>query len=183
AGRLIVHVAADPARVPGHKELRTVAIRCESSNHVRTMGRHKFPMKPQTQTMKRLLDADSLRAMARGCGVLGAGGGGDPYLDLLHALQAAEDYGPAPLVDLDELPDDLLIMPCGGVGAPMVVIEKIANGTEGARLRDQLEHLTGRRVGAIMAAEIGGGDGPGPVALGRPHGTPGGGADGSGRAF
>src|SRR5947199_168242 len=32
--------------------------------------------------MKRLLDPDSLRALARGCAVLGAGGGGGPYLGL-----------------------------------------------------------------------------------------------------
>ena len=51
--------------------------------------------------MKRLFDPDSLRALARGC-VLGAGGGGDPYLGLLHALQATEDFGPVPLVDLDD---------------------------------------------------------------------------------
>ena len=33
--------------------------------------------------------------MARGCAVLGAGGGGDTYYALLQALQAAEDFGPA----------------------------------------------------------------------------------------
>jgi uncharacterized protein len=101
--------------------------------------------------MKRLLDADSLRAMARGCAILGAGGGGDVYLDLLQALQAIEENGPVPLMDLEELPGDALIMPGGGVGAPTVVIEKIANGDEGERLRDQLEHLTGRPVAAVMA--------------------------------
>ena len=30
------------------------------------------------------------------------------------ALQAFDDHGPVPLVDLDELPDDGLVMPCGG---------------------------------------------------------------------
>ena len=65
--------------------------------------------------MKRLLDQDTLRAMARGCAVLGAGGGGDTYYGLLQAQQAAGDFGPVPLVDVDELPDDALIMPCGGV--------------------------------------------------------------------
>ena len=79
--------------------------------------------------MKRLLDPDSLRALARGCAVLGAGGGGDPYQGLLQALQATEDYGPALLVDIDELPDDSLIMPCGSIGAPTVSIEKIARPT------------------------------------------------------
>jgi hypothetical protein len=51
-------------------------------------------------TMKRLLDSDSLQALARGCGVLGAGGGGDVHYCLLQALQASEDYGPVPLVDV-----------------------------------------------------------------------------------
>src|SRR5262249_16614872 len=71
-------------------------------------------------TMKRLLDPDSLRALSRGCAVLGAGGGGDAYVTLLQALQATEDFGPVPLVDLDELPDDALIMPCAGIGATTV---------------------------------------------------------------
>src|SRR5690348_18382186 len=105
--------------------------------------------------MKRLLDPDSLRALSRGCAVLGAGGGGDTHLALLQALQATEDHGPVPLVDLDELPGDALIMPCGGIGAPTVAIEKIENGDEGARLREQLEYLTGRTVAALMASEIG----------------------------
>ena len=51
--------------------------------------------------MKRLLDPDSLRALSRGSAVLGAGGGGDAYVTLLQALQATEDFGPVPLVDLD----------------------------------------------------------------------------------
>jgi uncharacterized protein len=133
--------------------------------------------------MKRLLDSRSLRALARGCAVLGAGGGGDPYLALLQALQATEDFGPVPLVDLDELPGDSLIMPCGGIGAPTVSIEKIENGDEGARLRDHLEFATGRKVAALMAAEIGGGNGLLPVAWAAQMGLPLVDADGMGRAF
>src|SRR6516165_5065789 len=100
--------------------------------------------------MKRLLDPDSLPALARGCGVLGAGGGGDVYYCLLQALQASEDYGPVPLVDVDELPDDALIMPCGEIGSPMVGIEEFENGDEVDRLREHLEYMTGRRVAALM---------------------------------
>ncbi len=133
--------------------------------------------------MKRLLDPDALRALARGCAVLGAGGGGDTYLALLQALQATEDFGPARLVDVDELPDDALIMPCGGIGAPTVSIEKIENGDEGERLRDHLEYLTGRRVAALMAGEIGGGNGVLPVSWAARMGLPLVDADGMGRAF
>jgi DUF917 family protein len=133
--------------------------------------------------MKRLLDSDTLRALARGCAVLGAGGGGDTYLTLLQALQATEDHGPVPLVDLDELPDDSLIMPCGSIGAPTVSIEKLENGNEGARLREQLERLTGRRVAALMAGEIGGGNGVLPVSWAAAMHLPVVDADGMGRAF
>ena len=133
--------------------------------------------------MKRLLDPGALRALARGCAVLGAGGGGDTYLTLLQALQATEDYGPVPLVDLDELPDDSLIMPCGGIGAPTVSIEKLENGDEGERLREELEFLTGRRVAALMASEIGGGNGVLPIAWAAGMGLPLVDADGMGRAF
>jgi uncharacterized protein len=133
--------------------------------------------------MKRLLDPSSLRALSRGCAVLGAGGGGDTYLALLQALQATGDFGPVPLVDLDELPDDDLIMPCGGIGAPTVSIEKIENGDEGERLRHHLEELTGRRVAALMAGEVGGGNGLIPITWAARMRLPVVDADGMGRAF
>jgi uncharacterized protein len=133
--------------------------------------------------VKRLLDPDALRALARGCAVLGAGGGGDAHLGLLQALQATEDHAPVPLIDLDELPGDALIMPCGGIGAPTVGMEKIEHGGEGKRLRDQLECLTGRPVAALMCSEIGGGNGLLPIAWAAGMGLPVVDADGIGRAF
>jgi uncharacterized protein len=133
--------------------------------------------------MKRLLDHDALHAMARGCAVLGAGGGGDTYYTLLQALQAAEDFGPAALVDVDELPDDGLIMSCGGVGAPLVGLEKIEAGDEGERLRSLLERHTGQVVTALMSSEIGGGNGLLPVTWAARMGLPVVDADGMGRAF
>jgi uncharacterized protein len=133
--------------------------------------------------MKRLLDPDSLRALSRGSAVLGAGGGGDAYVTLLQALQATEDFGPVPLVDLDELPDDALIMPCAGIGATTVILEKFENGDEGVRLLEQLQFVTGRRVAALMAIEIGGGNALLPITWAARIGLPVVDADGIGRAF
>src|SRR6202035_2597400 len=112
--------------------------------------------------------------LARGCAVLGTGGGGDPRIGLLLALQSLEEVGPTELVDLDDLPDDALIMPCGMVGAPTVHIEKIENGGEGAVLREHLERVTGREVAALMPAEIGGSNGLLPLCWGGGVGAPGG---------
>lgn len=133
--------------------------------------------------MKRLLDEPALRSLARGCAVLGTGGGGDPRIGLLLALQALEEVGPTELVDLDDLPDEALIMPCGMVGAPTVHIEKIENGGEGAVLRAHLERLTGRQVAALMPAEIGGSNGLLPLCWAGRMGLPVVDADGMGRAF
>ena len=133
--------------------------------------------------MKRPLDEAALRSLARGCAVLGTGGGGDPHIGLLLALQAMQEHGPTELVDLEDLDEDALIMPCGMVGAPTVHIEKIENGGEGAVLREQLERLTGRKVAALMPAEIGGSNGLLPLAWAGSMGLPVVDADGMGRAF
>jgi DUF917 family protein len=131
----------------------------------------------------RQIDASNIDALALGCAVLGAGGGGDTSVGRLMALQAVEDYGPVPLVDLDDLPDDALIMPCGGIGAPTVSIEKIENGAEGARLREHVERLWGRPVVAFLSAEIGGSNGLIPIVWAARVGLPVVDADGMGRAF
>lgn len=130
-----------------------------------------------------LLDAEVLPLQARGCAVLGAGGGGSPRMGVLAALQAIEEYGPVELVDLDDLPDDGLIMGCGMVGAPTVSLEKFGNGQEVEWLRDRVEALTGRPVVALMCTEIGGANGCEPVAWAARMGIPLVDADGMGRAF
>src|SRR5260370_10387308 len=78
--------------------------------------------------------------------------------------------------------DTSLVMPCGGIRAPTVSIEKRENGDEGERLRQQLEYLPGRRVAALMASEIGGGNGVLPVAWAAGMGLPLADGDGMGRA-
>ncbi|MHB8468825.1 MAG: DUF917 domain-containing protein [Gaiellaceae bacterium] len=121
--------------------------------------------------------------LARGCAVLGAGGGGDPLIGSMMALQAIEDHGEVELASLDDLPDDGLLMPCGMIGAPTVSIEKIGNGAEGRHLRDRVEQLCGKPVVALMAAEIGGSNGMVPIAWAADLGIPVVDADGMGRAF
>lgn len=133
--------------------------------------------------MTGLLDERTLIHLAHGCAVLGTGGGGDSEIGLLMAMQALADYGPAQLVDLNELPDDALIMPCGMIGAPTVSLEKIENGGEAARLVAEVEQLWGKPVVALMSAEIGGSNGLLPAAWAARLGLPVVDADGMGRAF
>jgi DUF917 family protein len=129
------------------------------------------------------LDVDHLPMLARGCAVMGGGGGGDPLIGVLMAREAMQSHGPVELVDLDDLDGEELIMPCGMVGAPTVTIEKLENGGEGVRLVEEVEALTGRRVAAIMPFEIGGANGLIPLTWAARLRLPYVDADGMGRAF
>jgi DUF917 family protein len=129
------------------------------------------------------IDTDRLAALARGCAVLGGGGGGDPLIGALMAREAMLAHGPVTLVDLDDLPPDGLVMPCGFFGAPTVAVEKLENGGEGEFLVAEVERLTGRPVEAIMPYEIGGSNGVIPLTWAARLGLPYADADGMGRAF
>ncbi len=83
-------------------------------------------------SVPRTIQVDELPDIARGCSVLGAGGGGEAYTATLMATQAIADHGPVELVDYDELPQDGMVMSCGFLGAPTVTIEKLSLGRRGA---------------------------------------------------
>ncbi len=133
--------------------------------------------------MPRTIHVDELPDIARGCSVLGAGGGGEAYTSTLMAIQAIEDHGSVELVSYDDLPPDGIVMSCGFLGAPTVTIEKLSSGDEGTYLREEVERLRGVPVSALMCAEIGGSNGMVPLTWAAKMGLPVLDADGMGRAF
>jgi DUF917 family protein len=126
---------------------------------------------------------EDIPALARGCAVLGTGGGGEVTTSSLIAHQALAECGPVELVTLADLPADGILMPVGMIGAPSVSIEKLSSGTEIGSLRAVVEQHTGEPVIALMVSEIGGGNGVLPVAWAARAGLPLLDADGMGRAF
>ena len=110
-----------------------------------------------------MITVADLPDIARGCSVLGAGGGGETYTAMMMATQAIGDFGPVQLVDFDDLPDSDIVMSCGFLGAPTVTIEKLSSGEEGLYLREEVERFRGARVAALMCAEIGGSNGMVPL--------------------
>ena len=105
------------------------------------------------------LDDRTLRDLARGCGLLGAGGGGDTSVPLTMARRAVAEHGPVDVVDPCDLPPDGLVMPCGLLGSPVVATERIPSGDEGRVLRAAVEARSGDAVVALMPYSIGGGNG------------------------
>ena len=62
------------------------------------------------------IDQGILEDLAVGATVLGAGGGGDPYLGKLMARQAIELHGPVELVAAEEIAGDGLVLPVAMMG-------------------------------------------------------------------
>ncbi len=129
------------------------------------------------------IDLETLPSLALGCTLLAGGGGGDPRIGEMMAAQAISEVGPVAVRSLAEFDDDALVMPCGMIGAPTVMVEKIPNGGEGLRIRETYEELFGRPVAAVMPFEMGGINGVLPVAWAAYAGLPLLDADFMGRAF
>lgn len=131
----------------------------------------------------RIIGKQEVEDMAVGAAVLASGGGGDPYIGKLMALQAIEEYGPFRMVTLDELDDDAWVCASHMLGAPTVLVEKVPNGREGVGAVEALEARFGRAFDAIMPLEAGGLNSLLPFQVAAAKGVPIVDADGMGRAF
>jgi DUF917 family protein len=103
----------------------------------------------------RTIYAEDMEDIATGGAILGTGGGGDPYVGKLMAQQAIKKHGPVRLVDIDQLPDDALIVPVCMMGAPTVMTEKLPQGDELMIAFRALEKLLGKKIDAVLCGEAG----------------------------
>lgn len=126
---------------------------------------------------------DDIDDIARGAAVLGAGGGGDPYLGSLIAKHAVDVHGPVQLVAPEDVPDDALVLPVAIMGAPTVIVERPPAGDELARAVEALSDHLGRPVTHIAFFEVGGLNSMTPIQTAAETGLPLIDADGMGRAF
>ncbi len=131
----------------------------------------------------RVIDRQAIENMALGASLLGTGGGGDPYIGKLMALNAIEQHGPVTMISASEIPDDALVVPSAMMGAPVVVVEKLPNGTEGMSSFRNLEKMLGKKIYATLPIEAGGLNSMIPIAVAAQVGIPLVDADGMGRAF
>ena len=129
-----------------------------------------------------LTEADIDR-IAIGCGILGTGGGGSTYHGSLRAKALLRAGKRIRMVRPADMAPDAQIIGIGGIGAPTVGIEKIAEGGEGVRLLNAIERHLGRKVDALLGDEVGGGNGIAPMLTAAMADLPVVDADGMGRAF
>src|ERR1700688_2125811 len=131
----------------------------------------------------RYLTESDIEALAIGAAILGTGGGGNPYIGKLRCLQELRCARRIRLISLDDLADDARVLSLGGIGAPIVSIEKLAEGGEGLRALRALEEFCGYKVDALMSSEIGGANALDPIITAAAAGLPVVAGDGMGRAF
>ena len=130
------------------------------------------------------LDVDDVAKIAMGATLLGAGGGGDPYISLLAAKQIYAGGGHrADVVKVSELDDDALVLCVAGFGAPTVEKERLFEPNHLVHSFRTLEKHLGRKADALIAAEMGGGNALVPLLAAAESELPVVDGDGMGRAF
>ena len=131
----------------------------------------------------RQIGIPEIEDIALGAALLGAGGGGDPYVGKLVAIGAVKEHGPVTLLEPEEVPDDALIVPIAMMGAPTVLCEKAVGGSEYKTLYDTVSGFFGKPIYAFMPMEAGGVNSMLPIAAAARLGLPLVDVDGMGRAF
>lgn len=129
------------------------------------------------------LSETDIDRIALGAGILGTGGGGNPYLGMLMAKTQLREGRKIQLIKPADLAPDACILAIAGIGAPTVGVERMAEGGESLRIVRAMETHIGRKVDALIADEIGGSNAITPMIAAAKLGIPVVDADGMGRAF
>lgn len=132
--------------------------------------------------MKQITQSD-LDDLAVGVAILGSGGGGDPSYRRMIAKQQLEKGGPINLLKFSELDSNSIVAPIGFMGAPLVSIERMPSTRQFLSIIPAVEKVYGRKIDALIATEIGGGNAFTPLIVAGKMGIPVVDADTIGRAF
>ena len=103
-----------------------------------------------------LIAVKDLDAIAVGAALYGTGGGGDPHIGKLLAQRSIREHGPVKLITLDELADDDLLIAVAMIGAPTVMLERLAEVGPLIQAVRELEGKLGRKASALFSGEVGG---------------------------
>ncbi len=130
-----------------------------------------------------VLEEADLLPLSLGAALLGTGGGGNPYIGMLRARELLRKGATVEILPLEAIRDDDVIGSVGGIGAPVVSVEKIKEGQECLRALRGVEEAMNVRVSALISAEVGGSNSIEPIITAAYAGLPVVDGDGMGRAF
>jgi len=131
----------------------------------------------------REISAEDIEALAVGAWILGSGGGGSPYHGLLCLRRLYREGARVAMIGSDELDDRDDVAVVSMMGAPLVIQERLVDARLIARAVEAMQEHLGRRFRAVMAIEIGGGNGMQPLLAAAHLDIPVVDADAMGRAY
>ncbi|KAI5248631.1 DUF917-domain-containing protein [Aureobasidium subglaciale] len=114
--------------------------------------------KPKVEDRVWYVSETDLDWMAIGCYILGTGGGGSPYSHMLRMRSLLRDGDVIRVINPHDLKDEDQVGCGGGAGSPTVGIEKLPGDEMMDAQRCLYEHCA-RKATAMIALEIGGGNG------------------------
>lgn len=129
------------------------------------------------------LTEEDVRSIAVGAGLLGTGGGGDPYIGQLQLIGLLRAGKTVTIISPDELDDDAEGCAVCGMGAPTIGLEKLPAGDEMWKAVQALQQAVGSEFSFLVVGEIGGGNALEPLIAAAHSGLPVVDADPMGRAF
>lgn len=130
-----------------------------------------------------IVSADEVESIALGAGVLGTGGGGNPYLGKWRLWEVMKRGGQPRVISPEQVPDEAWIATIGGMGAPTVGIERISQGEEMLGALKALEAFLGEPIPYVISGEIGGSNSLSALLVSAQSGRIAVDGDGMGRAF
>lgn len=133
--------------------------------------------------MMREIERSELELLATGAWILGAGGGGNPYLAYLNLCNLYDEGTRVSLLDPMALADDDDVAIVSGMGAPLVGRERLSDPRFSAKPLLAMQAYLKRDFRAVMSVEVGGTNALQPLMVAAVTGLPVVDADSMGRAF
>src|ERR1700736_1429279 len=93
-----------------------------------------------------ILKESDLLPLSLGAALLGTGGGGNPYIGMLRTRELLRKGASVEVLPLEALRDDDYIGSVGGIGAPVVGVEKVEEGEECLRALRGVEETQNVKV-------------------------------------
>jgi DUF917 family protein len=124
-----------------------------------------------------------VEAIALGAGILGTGGGGNPYLGKIRLWEHIKQGRSPVVVSPEQVPDDARVSTVGEMGAPTVSIERLPQDFEMLGAVNTLERFIGEKIGYVISGEIGGANSMSALLVSAQSGRIAIDGDGMGRAF
>lgn len=152
ASESTLHDTIEPALLPQYEQL--VHIKKKQSEMEEYIRQARAGRKPLPGI--KLLTPLDINDISRGAGILGSGGGGNPEMGRLMALNAIKRGYAIQMISSEDLPDDAFVVDFGGVGSPEVSSERPSSIIEGVQVIHLMEKRSGKKVTALLLGEAAG---------------------------